>query len=381
MIYLDNNASTPIAPSVRRAISDAMCEHVGNPSSAHTVGRQIRRLIEHARDNLANLLHVDPDLIYFTSGATEANNVVLQSVNRKSPRGHVVTTPVEHPSVLEPAKWLADIGATVDYAKIGADGLIDLSDLRQTLALQPDLVSVQWVNNETGVVQPIREIAEICREQEVALHVDAAQAVGKLDMCLGKFSPDFVSVSGHKFHGPAGVGALVCREPKTLRPLLIGGGQEHGLRSGTENWPGIVGIGLAASDLARNLPNQISRLASLREQLEEGVLGRVPRTKAIAANSPRVPNTTNIQFVGLDGQALVAQLNAQGIMCSQTSACSNQRPEPSYVLRAMGLSEEEAYSCVRFSVSTMNTEEEINEVVETIEQCANRLLTFAEANR
>lgn len=380
MIYLDNNASTPLSRTARDSMSITASRFVGNPTSDHSAGRGIRRLIEDSRDGLAKLLRTDPDRICFTSGATEANNLAIQGVFRADQSGRLLTTPVEHPSVLEPAQWLSELGIAVDYLQVHRNGLIDLADLENKLARNPKLVSIQWVNNETGVIQPIPEAAALCGKQGIPLQVDAAQAVGKLELRLDESAPYFLSVSGHKFHGPAGIGALIWSSNAAPAALLLGGGQERGLRSGTENWLGIVGLGAAANEIHNDLDGRIYHLADLRDRLERGVLDRIPGVRVVADGSPRVPNTTNIEFIGLDGQALVAQLNGKGICCSQTSACSNLKPEPSYVLRAMGYSENEAYSCVRFSVSVMNTIEEIDQAVELIDECATRLLTFAEGN-
>jgi cysteine desulfurase len=372
LIYLDNNASTPLSPPVIAAISKAMKELGGNPSSIHSSGRSVRRAIENVRENLASWLHVDPEKVYFTSGATEANNIVLHSVTNGRLTSGILTTAIEHPSILN----TIDATSDVKYVDIQSNGIVDLNDLHKKLLRNPYMLSIQWVNNETGIAQPIEKIRDMCADAGVLFHIDAAQAVGKLPVDLIELDPDFFTFSGHKFHAPAGIGVLICKDPHTLKPLIWGGGQEQGLRSGTENWLGIIGIGAAIADRSENFETHTKHMRELRDQFESKLTYSMDWIKIIGHKSPRVPNTSNIMFTGIDGQALVAQLNGLEVCCSQTSACSNQRPEPSHVLKAMGLSESEAYSCVRFSFSPMNTTEEINQTVDSIQNCVNRLLTF-----
>jgi cysteine desulfurase len=379
MIYFDNNASTPISPKVRASISVAAEEHCGNPSSSHRFGRSLRKLVEIHRNSLAELVGVNPGGVYFTSGATEANNQVLMSVAGGQQNSCIVTTPVEHPSVLAPIAYLEDRGMRAVFVDVDSDGIVDLDSLRAALRHRPDLVSIQWVNNETGVIQPITEVSRLCREFEVQLHVDAAQAVGKIEnLCRSDVQPDYLTVSGHKFHAPPGIGALIVADSASVPTLVRGGGQEQGKRSGTENWLGIVGIGTAASEVDESLMYRLQLMGGLRDRFETLLLDRLEYAVVIGRNTDRVPNTSNVMFRGLDGQALVAQFNGQGICCSQNSACSNQRPEPSHVLRAMGLSEQDAYSCVRFSFSVMNTFEEVDLAIEIIESCTARLAAFME---
>jgi cysteine desulfurase len=255
-----------------------------------------------------------------------------------------------------------------------------LSEVEAAITPNTTLVSIQWVNNETGVIQPVKAISEICHKQDVQFHTDAAQAVGKINIDLSALPVDFLSLSGHKFHGPQGVGALYTRNRKLLSSIIRGGPQEGGLRAGTENLPGIAGIGKAAELRHERLNQVLEKLRALRDRFEKQVVETVPETEVTGDSNNRICNTTNILFRGVDGQALVARLDMEGIRCSQSSACTNQRPEPSYVLRAMGLSEEEAYSSVRFSFSEQNSDEEIEYAVTAIEKICKQLRSFV-ANR
>lgn len=305
--------------------------------------------VETAREEVAQLLVCLPEQVIFTSGGTEANNTVLSSLGDGERPKRLVTTSVEHPSVIKASDSLRRRGVEVIQLDVTADGLIRLVDLESALASPTDLVSVQWVNNETGVIQPIAQIAEICRRRAVLFHTDAAQAVGKLPVSFIDCPVDFLTLTAHKFRGPQGAGAIVARDPRLLRPLMAGGDQESGKRPGTENVPAIAGLGAAARLRRLELGPTLIALSRARDTFERLMLEHVEEVRINGSSAERVGNTTNLQFSRVDGEALVAHLDAVGIRCSQTSACHNQRPEPSHVLRAMGLTEEEAYSSVRFS--------------------------------
>ncbi len=366
-IYLDNNATTHTLPEVQEAVLDAMGRGFGNASSAHAAGDRARRQLDVARDCLAGLLGAEGDQLIFTSGGTEANNNVLFSLLLESngPR-RLITSTVEHSSILKAAEWLEEKGVQVTYLPVDSKGQISPRNLEEALGQAANLVSIQWVNNETGVIQPVEEFARICCEKGVPLHSDAAQAVGKIPINLFDSGIGFLSLTAHKLHGPQGVGALYSRNPRQLSPLLRGGPQERKLRAGTENISGIAGLGAAAKLRSQNLEQTIEQLSGLRDDFEKRLQEAVPNTLVNGNESSRVCNSTNIQFEGIDGQALVVRLDQAGIRCSQSSACTNQRPEPSYVLRAMGLTEEQAYSSVRFSFSVENTHEEIDRTVTEI---------------
>ena len=376
-IYFDNNATTKPLPEVRKAMLEVLSEGFGNPSSAHTAGERAREQITQAREAIASLVGGDPSEIYFTSGGTEANNMILASVLRKGASAkRIVTTEVEHSSVLKMCEYLDECGVEIDYLPVDREGRLLLEDLEKAVTPQTSLVSVQWVNNETGVVQPIGEIAHLCRKRKVPFHTDAAQAVGKMEIDVTKLNIDFLSLTGHKFHSPQGVGALFARNHRWVQPMFRGGSQEMEVRAGTENVSGIVGMGKAASLRSEGFPRVYSQLCGFRDRFESLILERIPGTSVNGNQTNRICNTTNILFRDVDGQALIAQLDQIGIRCSQSSACTNHRPEPSYVLRAMGLSEEEAYSSVRFSFSEMNCLEEVEWAVIQIIKICEKLRAF-----
>ena len=380
-IYFDNNATTQPLLEVREAMLEVLGSGFGNPSSAHSTGDRAREHLLSAREAVAALLGVESSRIIFTSGGTESNNLVFANVmNNSSSRLRVVTTEVEHSSILKYCEFLEEHGAEIVYLPVDRDGRLSLSEVEAAITPNTALVSIQWVNNETGVIQPVKTISDICQKHGVLFHSDAAQAVGKVNIDLSALPVDFLSLSGHKFHGPQGVGALYTSNRKLLSSIIRGGPQEGGLRAGTENLPGIVGIGKAAELRHERLNQFLDKLGALRDQFEQQVFEKVPGAEINGDRENRVCNTTNILFRGVDGQALVARLDMEGIRCSQSSACTNQRPEPSYVLRAMGLSEEEAYSSVRFSFSGQNSDEEIEYAVTAIEKICKQLLEFT-ANR
>lgn len=372
--YLDNNATTKVLPEVRQAVEEAMAVGFGNPSSSHAAGDRSRAFVLRSRDALAALIGAEPESIIFTSGGTEANNMILRSVPLgRNGTASIVTTAVEHSSILRTCEYLESQGVRVTYLPVDKAGLIDLSELEAAVVPGTCLVSVQWVNNETGVVQAVGEIAGICRTRSVPFHTDAAQAVGKLGIEVKRLPIDFLSLAAHKFHGPQGVGAVYARSRRLLRPLLFGGDQEAGLRAGTENLPGIVGMGKAAEMRRSRLERIQAMLRQLRDRFEERVFHLVPESFVNGAAARRVCNTSNLRFPGVDGQALVARLDLEGFRCSQGSACTSRRPEPSYVLRAMGLSEEDAYSSVRFSFSEENTVAEADGAAEAVARLCREL--------
>ena len=375
-IYLDNNATTQPLPEVHSAVLNAMGGAFGNPSSSHAAGDRAREQLRNARSSLASLTGCEPTSIIFTSGATEANNTVIRSFS--GPGKRIVSTAVEHSSVLAALERVEGEGTEVLLLPVGRSGLVDLDDLREAVAGEAALVSIQWVNSETGVVQPVEEFGRICSEAGVPFHTDAAQAVGKLPVNLRELPVDYASIAGHKFHAPPGTGALYLGGTAELIGLLDGGDQESGLRAGTENVPGIAGMGRAAGIRAGSLPETIARLGSLRDQFEREIMDRCAGVSVNGGLATRVCNTTNLLLDGVDGQALVARLDQRGIRCSQSSACTNHRPEPSHVLRAMGLSEEEAYASVRFSMSVLNNDEEVTAAAAVVAEVVAQIRAFSE---
>ena len=355
---------------------NAMGGEFGNPSSSHAAGDRAREQLRNARSSLASLLGCQPDSIIFTSGATEANNTVIRSFSGRGKR--IVSTAVEHSSVLAALERTEGEGTEVVLLPVGRSGTVDPDGLRKAIAKKTALVSIQWVNSETGVVQPVAEFGRICSDEGVPFHTDAAQAVGKLPVNLRELPVDFASIAGHKFHAPPGTGALYLRGSAELRGLLDGGDQESGLRAGTENVPGIAGMGCAAGIRAGSLVETITRLGRLRDLFESEIMDRCAGVSVNGGSATRVCNTTNLLFDGVDGQALVARLDQRGIRCSQSSACTNHRPEPSHVLRAMALTEEEAYASVRFSMSVLNSEEEVAAAAEAVAEVVARIRAFSD---
>lgn len=376
-IYLDNNATTHLSAEVRKALSIAINQEFGNASSEHRSGEKTRRAIMQARDSVALLLGAKSENIIFGSGVTELNYWVLTNALRGHQSAHLVTSQIEHSCVIETANILEGEGIQVTRLPVGRDGRLNVNLLNAAVSDGGTFVSVQWANNETGVIQPIREIADICRRFAVPFHCDAAQAMGRVHVNFSETGIDYLTTSAHKMHGPTGIGALCVKEPRTLQPLLRGGSQETGLRPGTENTLGIVGFGRAASEREGSFDGAVEVITSLRDQFESLVLAAIPQIEINGSTEHRLCNSTNMMFPGLDGAAIVALLDREGIRCSQSSACTSNRPEPSYVIRAMGRSEEEAFASVRFSFSNQNTMAEVETAASKLVSVVGRLSSFA----
>lgn len=376
-VYLDNNATTQCLPSVIDKMAAVLGPQFGNPSSAHNLGERARRHVSGARETVAQLLNCDASQIMFTSSGTESNNLAIRSafVKPHVHDVHVVTSVIEHSSVLKQCEWLEENGARVTYVGANREGNVSAEAVAAAICPSTALVSIQWVNNETGVIQPILEIADLCKQKGIPLHTDAAQAVGKLPLNLRKIPVDFLSFTAHKLHGPAGVGVLYARDQALLTPIFHGGGQENGYRAGTENVSGIAGLGEAVHQRQSSFGEANRHISKLRDQFEDLVTQMIPDVE-INGGGMRVPNASNLLFHGVDGQALTARLNQMGIYCSQSSACTNMRPEPSYVLRAMGLSEAQAYASIRFGFSVLNTPEEIEYTSDTLDGLVQQLRRF-----
>jgi len=376
-IYLDNNATTHLSEKVREALSAAINQDFGNASSEHRSGEKTRRAIMQARDSVASLLGARSESIIFGSGVTELNYWILTNALRGHQSAHLVTSQVEHSCVIETANILEAEGIRVSRLPVGRDGRLDVNSLTAAISDGGTFVSVQWANNETGVIQPIREIANVCRRFEVPLHCDAAQAMGRIAIDFAGTGIDYLTVSAHKMHGPTGIGALCVKEPRTLQPLLRGGNQETGLRPGTENTLGIVGFGQAAIEREGSFDAAVGVITRLRDHFESLVLSAIPQIEINGSTEHRLCNSTNMMFPGLDGAAIVALLDREGIRCSQSSACTSNRPEPSYVIRAMGRSEKEAFASVRFSFSNQNTMAEVETAASKLVSVVGRLSGFA----
>ena len=373
-IYLDNNATTRIAPEVIDAMQPFFTDLWGNPSSMHYFGGQVGRHLDAARASVAALIGADPTEILFTSCGTESNNTAIRgAVEAAGGNLRVITTRVEHPAVLGPARWLKEQGLEVVELGVDGQGHLDLADLREALRAGPALVSIMWANNETGVVFPIEEIAAIVKEAGSILHTDAVQSVGKLPVDVREVPVDLLSLSGHKLHAPKGIGALYIRKGTKLKPLLIGGHQEHGRRGGTENIPYIVGLGRACELAGLHREDEQKRVAALRDKLEAGLLAACPDTSVNGDRRQRLPNTSNISFQYIEGESILYHLSDLGIGASSGSACTSGSLEPSHVIRAMGVPFTAAHGSIRFSLSRFTTEEEIDFVIEQMPAIVTRL--------
>ena len=373
-IYLDNNATTKPLSEVASAVVMAMIEDYGNPSSPHERGARAKAALFKSRAVIARLAGSDPSGLLLTSGGTESSNLVFASLTRRVQSPRVAVSAAEHPSVMHPAEAAAQ--GRLAILPLRRDGVVNLEALAAELEEGLDIVSVQWASGETGVVQPVREIAKLCRAKGTVFHTDAAQAFGRVPLNLNESGIGLATLSAHKVHGPLGIGALWIRDGRLVAPSMLGGGQQEGLRSGTENVPGAAGFAAACQMRAAHFEEDVRRMAELRDRFERAVLRSVPDTAVNGEASARLCNTTSIRFRGIEGQALVANLDRAGIMCSQTSACSSGRPEPSRTLLAMGLSEAEAWSTVRFSFSAMNTVDEADAAASEVTSAVARLRSF-----
>jgi cysteine desulfurase len=373
-VYLDNNATTRIAPEVVEAMTPFFTDLWGNPSSMHYFGGQVARHVENAREKVAALLGADPSEIVFTSCGTESSNTaVTGAAEAGGERIRVITTRVEHPCVLGPCRRLSEQGHEVVELGVNSSGQLDLAELREALAGGPAIVSIMWANNETGVMFPIAEIAEMVREAGSLLYTDAVQAVGKIPIDVRDTPLDLLSLSGHKLHAPKGVGALYVRKGTKLRSFLLGGHQENGRRGGTENVPYIVGLGVACDLAAQTMKEEQTRVMALRDKLENGLLAGCPDTTVNGDRKNRLPNTLNISFQFIEGEAILYHLSDIGVAASSGSACTSGSLEPSHVIRAMGVPFTAAHGSIRFSLSRYNTGEDIDYVLEHMPGIVDRL--------
>lgn len=375
LCYLDNNATTRPAPQAVEAMLPYLTDWYGNPSSIHRFGQRSRQAIDVARGQIATLLGCAEAELTFTGGGTESINAVVRGLlAARTPRKRIVTTTVEHSATRELCAQLAKDGlAEVVAIAVDGDGLLDLDALSQAVTDDTALLTVMWANNETGVLFPVRQIAEICRARRVPFHCDGTQAVGKLPVDVKSVGIDALSFASHKFHGPKGVGGYYARRGVRIRPLIIGGPQEQGRRGGTENVPGIVGMGAAAEAARDALGEMTARVAPMRDRLEAAILARIPDSAVNGSREHRLPNTTNIAFPKLEGEAILLLLSEQGICASAGAACSSGSLEPSHVLRAMNIDEKLAHGAIRLSLSRYTTEPEIDRCLDMLPGVIERL--------
>lgn len=369
LIYLDNNATTRVATEVAETIRPYFTEKYGNASSMYPLAAQAHEAMEQARAQVAQLVGAaHPDEIIFTSCATESDNTAVFSAVRSYPqKKHIITSAVEHPAIMHPVRYLQTQGYEVDYVGVDAQGRFDMEQYKRLLRDDTALVSVMWVNNETGMIFPVPEIAALAKERGALFHTDAVQAVGKLPIDLKNTKIDMLSLSGHKFHAPKGVGALYLRRGTRFSEFMMGGHQEKGRRGGTENIPYIAGLGTAARLAQERLENgAMEKIAVLRDRLQNGILSSIPDSRLNGAPDGRVATTANISFGYVEGEAILMHLNEYGICASSGSACTSGSLEPSHVMRAMGVDFKFAHGSVRFSLSEQTTQEDVDKVLEVL---------------
>ncbi len=378
IIYLDNNSSTRIDPEVLEEMMPFLTERYGNPSSSHRFGAQIKDATKLAHERVAALLGCEPEEVVFTSGGTESDNTALHSALHMTPdRRHMVTTSVEHNAVLNYCQTAAKHGCEVTIVEVDEEGHLDVAEIERAIRPDTAIVSVMWANNETGVIFPLEEISAICREKGVVFHTDAVQAVGKMAINLSQQSFQFLALSGHKLHACKGVGALYVNRNSKFHPLVVGGPQEGGRRAGTDNVASIVGLGKAAELASSTLEEENTRVRALRDRFETEIRTQLEDVAINGNAENRLPNTSNLAFLGVDAQAILIKLDQAGVCCSLGSSCTTGAVEPSHVLRAMHMTNERARSSLRFSFGRYNTEAELDRVLEILPQAVRKLRQLA----
>jgi len=371
-VYLDNNATTPVLPEVLEAMQPYFGEHFGNASSMHRQGQEARAAVERARGAVARLLEARESEIVFTSGGTESDNLAISGLAREG--DHVITSTTEHHAVLNVCRHLEEVGCDVTYVPVDGRGLVDPADVKRALRPSTKLISIMLANNETGVLQPVAEIGKIAAEADVYFHTDAVQAAGKIPMRVDEIGCDLLTISAHKLHGPQGVGALYVRKGTALAAMMYGGRHERSRRAGTENVPGIVGVGKAAELARAGLERGDNQsIGEMRDGMERELLSQVEFASVNGAGAPRVPNTANICFDGIEGEAMVIALDLKGLAVSTGAACSSGAIEPSHVLLAMGLPSERARASIRFSLGRQTTSQDIEFALSLVPKTVRRL--------
>jgi len=374
-LYLDYNATAPMAPEVVNAMLPFLEEHFGNPSSIHSFGRETRGAIDDAREHVAALVGADHSEIVFTGCGSEANNLAIKGVafGRPGRKGHIIASAIEHSSVLYVCRYLEQAGFQVSYVPVDTDGRVDPGDVRKAIRHDTCLITVHWANNEVGTIEPVEEIGALAREHGILFHSDAVQAAGKIPVDVGSVPVDLLTFSAHKFYGPKGVGALYVKHPHKLVPLVHGGKQERGMRAGTEHVPGIVGMGAAAILAMERATEEPERLSGIRDLLFDEIKEALPEARLNGHPRERLPNTANISFPGMDGESLLINLDLEGIKVSTGAACSSGSTAPSHVLTAMGIGEEYIKGSIRFSLGAGTTAEDAKIAAKTVIDVVRRM--------
>ncbi len=378
-IYLDHNATTPVHPEVFEAMVPYLKDEWGNPSSIHWAAREPKKAIDSAREKVAALLGCEANEIVFTSCGSESNNFAIKGVADalRGKGNHIITTSVEHPSVLNTCKFMEREGWEVTFLPVDPYGMIDLDQLRDSITDKTILVSIMFANNETGTIFPVEEIGKITREKGVLFHCDAVQAVGKVPIDVKRLNIDLLSLSGHKLYAPKGVGALYVRRGVRITPLIHGGHQERNRRAGTENVAGIVALGKACEIAMRDMDEEVAHITRLRDKLEKGIMERIEHVKLNGHPTKRLPTTLNVSFMYIEGESILLNLDMKGVAASSGSACTSGSLEPSHVLMAMGVPPEIAHGSVRFSLGRDNTDEDIDYVLEILPPIVERLRSMS----
>lgn len=369
---MDNAATTQVDPRVLKAMQPFFSKYYGNPSSLHSFGQEAKAALENARKKVANLISADPEEIIFTSGGTESDNLAIKGIAFAKNKGHIITTSIEHHAVLHACDWLKKQGFEVTILFVDKYGLINLKDLENAIRKDTILVSIMTANNEIGTIQPIKEIGEMCRKKRICFHTDAVQGLGRIPIDVKKMKIDLLSACSHKMHGPKGAGFLYKRKGVKIEPLIHGGGHEFGLRSGTENVSGIVGLGKACEIAKKEMKKEMQKLTKMRDKMIKSLL-KVKDSRLNGHPTKRLPNNVNITFKFIEGEALVLQLDMHGIAASTGSACSTKSLKPSHVLTSIGLKIEEAHGSLRLTLGRYSTMNEVNYVIKTVPKVVNKL--------
>ncbi len=374
-VYMDNAATTPLKKEVLDEMLPYLTDYYGNPSSVYSLGSRSKKAVEGAREKVAKVLGVNKREIYFTGGGTEADNWAIKGIayGNSEKGNHIITTKIEHHAVLHACEYLEEKGFKVTYLDVDEYGLVDLNQLKSSITNETILISIMYANNEIGTIQPIKEIGEIAKEKDIYFHTDAVQAIGNIEIDVKELNIDLLSLSAHKIYGPKGVGALYIRQGVKIDPLIIGGGQERRRRAGTENVPGVVGLGKAIELAYENIEEHNNKLSEMRDSLIEKIKKNIDHIKLNGHPTTRLPGNVNISFEFIEGESLLLSLDMEGIAGSSGSACTSGSLDPSHVLLAIGLSHEVAHGSLRLSLGDFNTEDELDYVVDHLKDIVNRL--------